>query len=122
MVASMPNIFNADIAGKLNKAMGSLLFDVVLTKRTSSLRSQNLTAGIDTIERQYTGRGFVEDYTEDQIDGTRVQVGDRKITILGASITVVPEIGDSLTIEGATYIIVHIRRDPAGATYECQSR
>lgn len=118
----MPNIFGADIAGKLNAAMGKLLFDVVLTKKTASLRPQNLTAGIDTREKDYTGKGFVEDYNERQIDGDRVQVGDRKITVLGASLAVVPEIGDSLTIESSTYIIVSVKRDPAGATYECQSR
>ncbi len=118
----MPNIFNADIAGKIGQAMGPLLFPLTLIKRTSSTRS-DLTGGVNTREESYNGRGFIDDYRDSRIDGDIIKIGDRLVTIMGASITVVPEPDDKVIIEGVTWTIVGpVRRDPAGATYECQVR
>jgi hypothetical protein len=119
----MPDIFRANIAGKINQAMGKLLFDVTLTRKTKAERPENLTQGVHYTEKNYTGKGFVDDYKDSEIDGTNIKQGDRKVVILGASITVVPTVGDTVTVEGETRTITGpVKRDPAGATYECQSR
>lgn len=118
----MPDIFKAGIANQVVQAMGSLLFPVILIKRSSSTRAE-LTGGVNTREEKYSGRGFIDDYKDSRIDGTIIKVGDRMVTILGASISSVPEPDDQIIIEGKTWTIVGpVRRDPAGAIYECQVR
>jgi len=123
----MPNIFGADIAGKILQNLGPLVFDLTLTKVEAGTRGSSLTAGTEPSRTNYTVKGFVDSYTDRQIADSLVQQGDRKIIILGASLPdgVVPEPADEVTDEaGTTFVIVEdgVRRDPAGATYECQSR
>lgn len=123
----MPNIFGADIAGKILQNLGPLVFDLTLTKVESGTRGVNLTAGTSPSRTDYTVKGFVDSYTDRQVADTLVQQGDRKVVILGASLPagVVPEPADEVTDEaGIVYVIVEngVSRDPAGATYECQSR
>lgn len=119
----MPNLFGIDIAGELNKAMGSGLLPVVLTKSVKGTRTVgSLTAGTQPTSTTYTGRGFIDDYTDKQITGTTIVTGDRKVSILGASISVIPAANDRVTIEGLTYNIIKVKRDPAAAVYECQVR
>jgi hypothetical protein len=118
----MPDIFKAKIAQQLNKGMGKLLFPITLTRKDVSLRPDNLTDGVSSVETTYSGRGFMVDYRASQIDGTLVQVMDRQVIILGGSLSVVPQSGDLVVSEGKQYTIIHVNRDPAGATYTCQVR
>jgi hypothetical protein len=121
----MPDIFGANIAGKLNSAMGSKLFAVTLVQTVNGVRTPgDSTAGTNPVATTYTGRGFVDDYTTRQIDGTIIRQGDRKVSILGASLPagVVPRPGDRTTIEGEAKAVINVTRDPAGALYECQVR
>lgn len=117
----MPDIFRAGIAKEINKGLGSLVFDAVLTKSRPSTRG-DLTGGVNSVTTEYKGKGFVDDYENSRIDGTIIQVGDRKVVLLGASFSVKPETDDTVLIEGDTWTIVRVTRDPAGATYECQAR
>jgi len=66
----------------------------------------------------------VSDYRAGQIDGTLIQKGDRKVLLIAesGSAALVPSSGDRITVEGATYFIVSVGRDPAVATYPCQVR
>jgi len=123
----MPDIFKADIAGKINKALGNLVFDLTLTKVEPGTRTPGtLTGGTNPTETGHTVKGFVDEYKDYQIDGTLIQRGDRKVVILGGSLSsgVIPEPGDKITAEGETRTIVEdgVKRDPAGATYTCQVR
>lgn len=123
----MPDIFKADIAGKINKALGNLVFDLTLTKVETGTRTPGaLTGGTNPTETGHTVKGFVDEYKDYQIDGTLIQRGDRKVVILGGSLSsgVIPEPGDKITAEGQTRTIVEdgVKRDPAGATYTCQVR
>lgn len=123
----MPDIFKADIAGKLNNAMGGLVFDITLTKVEPGTRTPGaLTGGTNATETAHTVKGFVDEYQDKHIDGTLIQRGDRKVIILGGSLPsgVVPEPSDKITAEGETRTIVEdgVKRDPAGATYVCQVR
>ena len=123
----MPNIFGADIAGLINQNLGGLVFDLTLTKVESSNRRGNLTEGTSPTETTYTVKGFVDSYTDRQLQSTNVQKGDRKISVLGGSLPsgIVPEPNDKLTDEaGNQFTIVEdgVMRDPAGALYECQCR
>jgi hypothetical protein len=119
----MPNIFKANIAKEIGKAMGPLVFPLTLTKIRPSTRG-DLTGGVNSIPDTFSGKGFIDNYRDSRVDGSIVKVGDRVITILGASMGAIPEPNDTVFIEDREWTIVKdgVKRDPAGATYECQVR
>lgn len=119
------NLFGVNISGIINSAIGPGVLDATLLKRTPGSRTPgDVTSGTNPTEAPFAAKGFTDDYTDRQIDGTNVLIGDRKITLLGDSIAglTIPEPGDRVTIEGQTWTIVDVDRDPDAATYECQSR
>lgn len=126
-----PDIFGADIAGAIFEAMGADLLPATLTRPIHGARDPaNLTAGLtvygagDPQSASYPCRGFSDDYADGQVDGTLIMLGDRKILLLGKSLpdTVDPLPGDLIAIEGASWRVIAVKRDPAGATFECQVR
>ncbi len=121
----MPRLFGQDIAGQIAQALGGHLLPATLTKVIPGARTpSNLPGGTGATTADYTARGIIEDYTDAQIDGTLIAAGDRKVLLLGASIAgaAVPMPGDRVTIEGATYNVRRVERDPAGATYSLTVR
>ena len=72
----------------------------------------------------HTARGFIDDYDDNKIDGTIIRKADRMVFLFGASITpsVAPKTNDRITIEGDTYSVERVARDPAGASYVLQVR
>lgn len=117
----MPNIFRANIDREIVNAMGPLVFKLTLTKSEPSTRT-DVTDGRTNVDTPYIGKGFIDDYRDSRVDDTIILTGDRVVTILGASISVIPEPEDVVNIEGQDWKIVRVARDPAGATYECQVR
>lgn len=123
----MAKLFGVDIAKALNRAAGSGLLALTVERTTHGDRTaSDPTGGKAERSSSSTGRGFVEDYTDREIDGKDVQRGDRKVSILGASLTpsIVPRPGDVITIEGESVAIVEggVKTDPAKALYLCQAR
>lgn len=133
----MAKLFGVDIAAELNKGLGPGLLDATLTVVIPGTRTPgDLTSGTNSTTTTHTCKGFVEEYNEFQIGGTAnarssatfagslVERGDRRVILLGDSISpaVVPTPGDRVTIEGNTYNIVNVNRDPAAATYSMQVR
>lgn len=121
----MPNIFGADIAGKLAAALGPMLFDVTLHKLVTGGRDpDNPSGGNSPQEVSLTARGFTDEWTKEELAASLFQVGDEKIAILGATIPggEVPKIGDSITSEGVKRKVLNVSRDPAGAVYQCHCR
>ncbi len=120
----MPRLFGTDIAGEIQRAFAGQLVPLTFTSRTPGTRTTGaLTAGTNPTETSGAGEGIIDDYQEREIDGTRVETGDKKILIIGNTILpLVPKPGDDVTIEGATYRVVRVGRDPAAATYTCQVR
>jgi len=117
----MPDILKAGIARQVRQALGGLLFPVVLIRVKSGVRGDT-TAGINPISTEYPAKGFLSSYRVSQIDGTLIQVHDRKAIILGDSIPVAPLPGDRIRVEGRDWTVITVTRDPAGATYSCQVR
>lgn len=98
---------------------------LTLTVRTAGARTAGDPAGgTNSMEKDHNGNGIIEDYEDSQIDGTVVKQGDRRVLILGRSLPngIVPSTNDSVTIEGATYTVVGVDRDPAAASYTCRVR
>lgn len=121
----MPKLFGVDIAAEVNKGLGPGLLSAQLRKVLPGTRSTNKpTAGLSQSVKRYPCKGMISDYANSKIDGTRVQANDREVLLLGASIAgnKVPEADDEITIEGKTYTIIRVARDPAAATYTCQVR
>lgn len=118
-----PGLFGVNIASVLNQAMGGGLFSTGLTKVVAGTRNPaDPTAGVPSVYTTYIGRGFVEMYAERDIMESLVEQGDRKIILLGASLSAVPQTNDKLLIEGDEFRILRVTRDPAAATYTCQAR
>lgn len=115
-----------DIAKLIDENLSPRLLDATLVKVTAGTRTPgSLTAGTNSTTVNHACKGFIEDYKSDRVDGTVIQFGDRMVILVANSIssgTVEPVGQDQVIIEGDTYRIVNVERDPAAATYTCQAR
>lgn len=121
----MPSLFGIDIAGIIGDNLGPGLLPATLIKVTPGTRTPgSLTGGANATTASYSARGILVEYDDKEIDGTLVVKGDKQVLLLGATIasSKIPVPGDSVTIEGYTYNIIKVSRDPAAATYSCQVR
>lgn len=121
----MPNLFGIDIAGIIGNELGPSLLPATLIKVTASTRTPgSLTSGMNPTSLNYSVRGILSDYEDHQINGTLIVKGDKQVLLLGATIAggQIPVAGDRVIIEGNTYNIIKVSRDPAAATYTCQVR
>ncbi len=121
----MGKFLGVDVAKILGQTFGSKVSSVTLVKVVAwDRQAGQLTSGVNPTTQDYSARGFVEDYKDQFIDGTIIQRGDRKITLLGDTIAskAIPEAGDKLRIGEDSLVIVNVARDPASATYTCQAR
>lgn len=121
----MPDLFGLDIAGLINDsitAAGGVL-DATLTKSTAGTRTPgSLTAGTNPTDAVTSGKGFMDSLGRLE-PGEVVQDATNLVTLIGKSFSngaAVPEEGDLVAIEGGTYTILRVKRDPAAAVYECQ--
>lgn len=113
-----------NIPGLVGTLLGGQAAFVTLTKITPGNRSPtNLAGGTIPSSRNYAARGYVSDYASGQVDGTMIQRGDRCVVIYASTLSVVPEPGDRVTVDGVGYALIRVEdRDPAGARYVCQVR
>lgn len=121
----MPKLFGVDMAQIINTNMGPGLLPVTLVKQTKAYSADGTDISV-AASMSFVGRGFIESYSdEEQSKNSLIEVGDRKITILGASLPpgIVPKKGDHVIVEDGTWYLVEIpKRDPAAATYLCHGR
>lgn len=118
-------LFGIDIAGLVHDNISDGVLPATLIKVTEGERDpNNLAGGLNSTETSYSARGFIDSYNDNQINNTTVLRSDRRITLIGNSIQgrQIPNTDDKITIEGSTYDIVNVQRDPAAATYVCQAR
>lgn len=70
----------------------------------------------------YACSGWVDNYaTIDHVD-SNVQVNDRKVFIVASTLTPTPVPGNTVTIAGATFSVISVALDPAGAAWVLQCR
>lgn len=70
----------------------------------------------------YTFRGYVDEYSDTRRATAGIPMGDRIAAIFGASLSVVPEIGDVVKYPGYNHMkLREVPTDPAKALYECQA-
>lgn len=123
------NLFGINIGNILADNMGSLLLDASLTVSASPSAidiNDPLGDPSNAGETVYNGRGFTEEYSNMDIDGSVILRGDRRAILLSDTFptgTPIPKDGDRVTIENNTYTIIGtVMRDPAEATWTCQGR
>lgn len=116
----MPNLFGLNIAKIVNDNIGAAggVLDGVLTKSTASVRDPGaLTGGTNPTGATYPFKGFVTTAGERRPGSTSAS-SISTVSILGASLTVVPEVNDEAAIEGTTWTLLElVERDPAAALY-----
>ena len=117
-------IAGIDVSGIINKEIGQGVLretehNAVLIKAASGTRTGNLTGGTNPVDTSYSCKGFIDTQNRKSVGGTLIQDGDIVIILIGDSIEngAVPVGEDKVTIEGGTYRIKMIDRDPAAATY-----
>lgn len=121
----MPKLLSGFIAKQLAKRLGKHVLPAVLIKVVNTTRTPGaVSAGLNPTETSHKARGWIESYEAKFIDGTTIRAEDRKVSLLGASIAgkKIPVQGDRVTIEGTTYRVIAVSRDPDAAAYELQSR
>ena len=122
----MPDLFGIDIAGILWNSIQQAGGLVPLTLRVEvpGERGADRTAGNNPTYSDHSGQGILGDYDDFQIQGTNVERGDRRVTIIARSLSplTTPSPGDRVEIEGTSYNVVAVKRDPAAATFTCQVR
>lgn len=119
------NLFGADIAGKVYAALKGQLLTATLIKVAAGTRTPGaLTGGTNPTETSYAAEGFIDSKNRKDIGGTLVEDGDVIIVLIGNSIASdqIPEVNDKVTIEGTTYRIRGLDRDPDAATYTLLSK
>lgn len=130
----MPKIAGLDvqkIVADSFKSAGGLPSLTLKHRIVGDRSSTDPTAGASVRTTNHTGQGIVEEYRESQVDGTVVQRGDRKVLILGGTISpfVEPAPNDLIELEfpdGVTTTLTIVENgvtsDPAAATFTCQVR
>ncbi|UFK26759.1 hypothetical protein [Roseobacter phage RDJL6] len=113
-------LFGIDIAKLVNSniaAAGGVL-DGTLTRETAGTRTPgNLTGGTNPTPTTHPFKGFVETAGERR-PGSTTASSISTVSILGDSVTVVPEVNDEVTIEGTDWTLLElVERDPAKALY-----
>lgn len=84
--------------------------------------------GGDPIVISYSGRGVLDAFSIDLIDGINIKATDQKLISLTSEVTGVPQIGHKITTVNlltggqTTYDVLKPFVDPAGAHYEIQLR
>lgn len=118
-------LFGVDISGLIKDNIGPGVLDATLTKFTAAGRTPGqVTGGLHPTSTAYACKGFIDSQANRDVKGTLVSDGRVTILLIGDTINSgdpdsAPETGDHITIEGTTYVVQVVDRDPAAATYTC---
>ena len=118
-----------DVAGLVAEHLGPRILPLVLHRpgAPAARDLNNLTqAPVPGPGTDFPCRGFIEDFSSYDMAQGLVEAGDRKVIILGGTLSTEPLGGigrDQVTVEGKRWSIQRvIDRDPAGATFTLHVR
>ena len=117
-------MFGVNISGIIKDVVGPGVLAATLTKFSPTTRTLGqLTGGTNPTSASYACRGFIDRKDmKDRAGGGLVAGGNVTVVLIGDTINggaTAPDSGDHVTIEGSTYMIDAMDRDPAAATYTC---
>ncbi|MCT8999121.1 hypothetical protein [Chelativorans intermedius] len=116
--------------------MASILQGEIAAEIVAALEAERVPYAL-TLVRQETGgdpwdpiivdvpydcRGWRDDYSLDERDGTLIQQDDVRVFIIASSLAIEPTTADTISLAGVSHSIVSVKRDPAGALWEVQAR
>lgn len=113
-------LFGVDIAKLVADNIGPGVLAAELLSYAPTTRSADPTAGRQPTETVVACKGFIDSKGKENIGGTLVEDGDVVIVLLGDTINggqLAPKVNDRVRIEGKTYRVRGLDRDPAAATY-----
>lgn len=117
--------FYAGIGSMATRLLGKYGQTVTLTRTadgTYDTTDGTLTAGAQT---EYECSAAVFDYAQQEIDGTQIRQGDRRVMLQATGDVPLPRSGDTLTIGSLDYTVVAVRTTSPGGTavvYQLQVR
>ncbi len=118
-------LFGINISKLIADNIGPGVLPATLTKITPGTRTAGqLTGGTNPTTATHACKGFIDRKDRRDRDGELIHDGSVTILLIGDTINggaTAPDIGDSVTIEGAVYNIDSLDRDPAAATYTLQA-
>jgi len=119
----MDSILDGDLADDIADALNSagIPFAVTITRDVPQ-DSPDPADPLPPISTDFAGNGFIDEWDADYITSTLVERSDVKIVIIANSIAIVPVAGDRVTVRAATYSVMNVSSDPAGATFTLQAR
>lgn len=105
-------------------ATKSIRYALVLTKTTTTVTASKPWEPATQVDAAHACEGLVTEYDAYHVNGTTILANDRKALIIAATLPtgIEPADGDKLTAQGKHYNVIHVKRDPASATFECQLR
>ncbi|WP_272667598.1 MULTISPECIES: glutamate 5-kinase [unclassified Providencia] len=78
------------------------------------------TGGKTTVT--YTGRGILDNYRLNSVDGINILNNDTLLVALASEVTDKPEVNHGITIDDISYTVISVQIDPVGAHYDIQLR
>jgi hypothetical protein len=117
-------LFGVNVSKIIKDEIGPGVLDATLIAFTTGTRTGGQpTAGTNPTSVSYPCKGFIDTQASRDLTGTLVADGGKVVVLIGDTISsgaAAPSLNDHITIEGTTYVISVIDRDPAAATYTCQ--
>lgn len=114
--------FYTDLKSIADKLIANFGKPMVINRSTSGVFDPVTGTSIGTVDETIAVTGIVGAFSSEQIDGIRVLMTDKRVTLTSA---IAPMVSDALTIDGVTHQIISIiESKPAGTTlaYVVQAR
>lgn len=131
------SLLEGDLAAAITEALtsGDVPYAVTVTRSTPGEVDPDEPWVIPTpVLVAYDARGWEENYTADELDNTTILSTDVRVVVLlstiakatgassGAPATIMPAVGDGVTVRGKSYSVISVQTDPALATVSLQVR
>jgi hypothetical protein len=113
-------LFGVNISGLIKQFVGPGVLDAAVTKSAAVGRTAGqLAGGVNPTTSTYACKGFVDSQARRDMNGTLISDGKVTIVLIGDTVAEEVSAGDTIEIEGSSYMIELLDRDPAGAVYTC---
>ena len=110
----------ATMASQVNKAFTDVFFPAILRRDTEVVGSGD---SIEFVTATHSCKALVETYSMSLRADGLVAENERKIMILAGSISVMPKVGDVITVNGGQeFMVLEVSTDPATAIWTCRGR
>lgn len=119
----MASILEGELAQRVTTALVAGGIPMPLTlKRTTITGGTSYDPGEETTT-DHPCNGWVEAYTDDEIDGLRIARSDVRVMILTNTTEITPDDQtDAIMVQGKAHTIINVKHDASGALYEIQAR